>query len=611
MEPEQSSPVQEPIPVQTAPAAPNEIHHHHNRYVILKPSRHARRPVLRRRTSAQPAAASHTEASRVSVESSPSLHELSIRELDLDSLDGPVRAESSDPVRAESPGHVRAESPESISQRLDRGPSEALRSQRRLTTHKSTNNSHIIVGLDVDPDRAEKQDFIVRLGKAFYRYGATSFRTELHLRYISKALEIPGGFAALPGLILTSFGSPHITTLSSETYLNFAPQGYDLGKLVAVTKLGEEICNKVSDISSRVVEGLDDGDLDFPPRHSVKQIFRNAIQELDLIMENPGPWDRNWLQALAFALGGGSVVTLAFKGTWVDAIASFIFGWIVGFISIYGPHFFPNYSHLTDLVSSLIVTILIRIVQTLIPSMCFSFVPIFLSSLIVLLPGLPFTVAILELASKSLLSGTVRLVYSLLTALLMAAGVVMGSAIPGLANFFQSQSLGSSMPSGQQCIVPPAPTSLLWSILMLPIATLSINISFKSALRDWPIMFFVTSCGFGTYILTSTVLGVPNAPSTAIAAFVIGTLGNLYGRLGWGLAAVPITTAILVLVPGSVGVRGSLDLMLASDLGSGTAVLNMFLVSVWLNIGLFFSTLLVFPTTKTDFVDRGELFRGF
>lgn len=56
--------------------------------------------------------------------------------------------------------------------------------------------------------------------------------------------------------------------------------------------------------------------------------------------------------------------------------------------------------------------------------------------------------------------------------------------------------------------------------------------------------------------------------TASIAAFAVGIAGQMYGRLTGKLSYVPLLSGVLLLVPGSVGVRGVLALI-GSDPSQG------------------------------------------
>ena len=104
-------------------------------------------------------------------------------------------------------------------------------------------------------------------------------------------------------------------------------------------------------------------------------------------------------------------------------------------------------------------------------------------------------------------------------------------------------------------------------------------------------MTLVTSVGL---VVTLFLKGAPQV-TAAIAAFLVGLSGQLWGRVTGQLSYVPLLSGVLLLVPGSVGVRGFLD-MFGTDGSQGfTFVLTMVNVSVAITLGVFCSTLVWFP----------------
>jgi uncharacterized membrane protein YjjB (DUF3815 family) len=91
--------------------------------------------------------------------------------------------------------------------------------------------------------------------------------------------------------------------------------------------------------------------------------------------------------------------------------------------------------------------------------------------------------------------------------------------------------------------------------------------------------------------------------TAALSAFVIGIVGNAYARLFDQPAITTIVPAVLNLVPGSLGVRGTLALMkqdsASLDLtkASSGVVLSIEMISIafGITIGLFVASALVWP----------------
>lgn len=104
-------------------------------------------------------------------------------------------------------------------------------------------------------------------------------------------------------------------------------------------------------------------------------------------------------------------------------------------------------------------------------------------------------------------------------------------------------------------------------------------------------MTLVTAVGF---VVTYFLKGGPQVTS-AIAAFAVGITGQLYGRLTGQLSYVPMLSGVLLLVPGSVGVKGILAII-GSDPAKGfTFVLAMINSSSAITLGVFCSALVWYP----------------
>jgi uncharacterized membrane protein YjjB (DUF3815 family) len=73
-----------------------------------------------------------------------------------------------------------------------------------------------------------------------------------------------------------------------------------------------------------------------------------------------------------------------------------------------------------------------------------------------------------------------------------------------------------------------------------------------------PVMLTISLCGYLTTYLSTKRFGYNTQVVNALGAFVIGVMGNLYSRLGHGLAAAAILPAIFVQVPSGLASSGSL-----------------------------------------------------
>ncbi|KAF9136752.1 hypothetical protein BGX30_010895 [Mortierella sp. GBA39] len=109
-------------------------------------------------------------------------------------------------------------------------------------------------------------------------------------------------------------------------------------------------------------------------------------------------------------------------------------------------------------------------------------------------------------------------------------------------------------------------------------------------------MTVVTAVGYTvSYFMTAGPQVTP-----AIAAFAVGIAGQAYGRITGNLSYVPLLSGVLLLVPGSVGVRGVLA-FIGTDLTQGDPsqgfqfALSMVNIAISITLGVFCSALVWYP----------------
>ncbi|ANB15477.1 pheromone-regulated protein PRM10 [Sugiyamaella lignohabitans] len=128
-------------------------------------------------------------------------------------------------------------------------------------------------------------------------------------------------------------------------------------------------------------------------------------------------------------------------------------------------------------------------------------------------------------------------------------------------------------------------------------------------------MILISASGYVvTYFINKRLSGASQV-SSAISAFVIGILGNVYSRVGHGLAFAAMLPGIFVIVPGGVASQGSLvsgiqvadDIVanrteLANQQAMATSAMSlgitMIQVCIGITVGLFVATLFIYPFGK-------------
>jgi uncharacterized membrane protein YjjB (DUF3815 family) len=207
-----------------------------------------------------------------------------------------------------------------------------------------------------------------------------------------------------------------------------------------------------------------------------------------------------------------------------------------------------------------------------------------LSSIIVFIPGLSLTVGLSELAAKHLMSGTARIMDSIMVLFKLYFGAALGITFGNLI-------------WGKVTFVPPEtmPDWATW--LAVTCLSLSLVVLFKVRLKDAPWGIISGYISFSVSIWASTYMGV--ALGAFVGAFALGIYSNLFSRIMNLPSSIVRLLGLVVLVPGSkvyIGLNSLVsgeNMIQVTDLGSQTFLIFMSLVA-----GLIFSNVAV-PHRKT------------
>jgi uncharacterized membrane protein YjjB (DUF3815 family) len=261
-----------------------------------------------------------------------------------------------------------------------------------------------------------------------------------------------------------------------------------------------------------------------------------ATQRLDAITQQKQKYNK-WLLVLIYGLASATVGPFAFQARLIDLPLSFVLGSILGTLQLIIAPKSDLYSNVFEISATVLTSFLARAFGSIQyngePLFCFS--ALAQSAIALILPGYVALCGSLELQSKSMVAGSVRMVYAII-------------------------------------VSTPYPFSC-----------------------------------------------------SALGAFAAGTLGNLYLRVGHGVAAAALLPAIFVQVPSGLAAGGSLLAGISSanqitnssvyangtlksnttdysGSGSGglsSAVLtvgySMIQVAIGITVGLFLSALIVYP----------------
>ncbi|KAJ1801742.1 pheromone-regulated protein prm10 [Coemansia sp. RSA 2399] len=410
-------------------------------------------------------------------------------------------------------------------------------------------------------DIFNRQNFLLVASRALMAFGAPLHRLEANLIAIALNLDVEATFAALPGIILITFGDED--TRSSETYVVRVASGYDMHRLGRTNRVIRRV------LKSRITVG-------------------QGVRNLERILATPPiyPW---WIMIADYVLCSFFICPLFWKGSWTDAGVSAMIGFIVGLLQLLAGRF-ANYANLFEISSAFIVSFIAALLQDYI---CFG--PVSFSGVVMLLPGLALTTSIIEMASRNMISGTVRLVFAMSRCFFLGYGISVGATLGTrvLGRSTDVDLLGSD--SMGKCIDG---LNKFWWFLFLPAVALCFNVSISAHWRQWPMMVFSACLAY----TVSYFAGLSTALSSlapAIAAFAMGLFGNILASFSNHRSAVePILGGVQLLVPGSLGLKTVLTFITNSGTSSGSFLYNIFSTSLSIAAGLFLSSMVVFPNRK-------------
>ncbi|EED19406.1 DUF1212 domain membrane protein Prm10, putative [Talaromyces stipitatus ATCC 10500] len=369
-----------------------------------------------------------------------------------------------------------------------------------------------------------RQRYLLRLCKALMKYGAPTHRLEEYMRMTAKVLEIDGQFLYIPGCMVISFDDA--ATHTADVKLVKAAQGVDLGRLLEVHQIYKEVIHDVIEVAE-------------------------GTRKLEEIIRRP-PRFNVWFLILMHGCASASVGPFAFGARPIDIPPAFLLGCLLGTLQLVLSPRSYLYSNVFEISAAVLTSFLARAFGSITyqGGRLFCFSALAQSSIALILPGYMVLCGSLELQSRSIVAGSVRMVYSIIYSLFLGFGITIGTSVYGL--------LDPNATSEYYC--PPSPIQnpylqRLPFVIMFTFCLTTIN---QAKWRQIPVMLFISLCGYLTTYCSTKRFGSNTQVVNAMGAFVIGVMGNLYSRLGHGLAAAAILPAIFVQVPSGLAASGSL-----------------------------------------------------
>ena len=262
-------------------------------------------------------------------------------------------------------------------------------------------------------------------------------------------------------------------------------------------------------------------------------------QRIQAIRNMPGKvW---WEMTLGIALGVSSF-SILFGGSLVDAMATLVSGVLLGlFMTFVSPHLSRLMGNVAGgLVGGLLCILLYRLAIHLSGLPQLHLANMIIGTIIALVPGVPFTNGMRDLANEDYIAGTTRLTDAFLAFLCIALGVALAFIIDGVTT-------GGIIQLGA-----PVKDSLAshWAIQLVAafVGTVGFSALFGAPRRYYLYCGLAGMAGWAVYLLVAVGHSVVGA--AFFAALTVAVISHVMARLCRCPVTVFLICGIIPLVPG-------------------------------------------------------------
>lgn len=366
-----------------------------------------------------------------------------------------------------------------------------------------------------------------------------------------------------------------------------------------------------------------------------------AMQRLNDVI-NAKDQHNVWLCVLMYGLASAAV-SVFFSARLIDMPIILALGCLLGTLQLVVAPLSKTYSTVFEISASILMSALARAFGSINGGSLFCFSAIAQSSIAMILPGWLVLSSALELQSRAIVPGSIRLVFAIIYSLFLGYGITVGTAIYG--------AIDPNATNAQTCT---APLDKHWNFLFVPLyiffvtftgmasslsplvpSTHSQNVSdiiqVQAKYKQMPAMIIIATAGYTVNFFASMKFSSSAPIAYTFGAFTVGVLANMYSRVRHGVAAAVLLPAVYVQVPGSLASSGAIDSALTTasalikgatdaDVGypallhfglsvnsrqttSGNSIVfnvaaSMIQIAIGITVGLFMAALLVYPMGK-------------
>jgi uncharacterized membrane protein YjjP (DUF1212 family) len=380
--------------------------------------------------------------------------------------------------------------------------------------------------------------FLRNLAQALHISGMPAHDLERHLNAMGHRLGVRIDCFAVLTMLTLNITADDTTQRVEMLRLRF--YDYNMARLIALERLIRE------------VDGIES--------------LEHCEEQLKDIMSAPPLWSGGPFVLLGFLLSASVAVLL--RGGWTEMLCAGLVGML--FVGAYlALARVPRLGPAMPVILCASAAICAHLLSLVFPQQTPFITAV--AGVVLLLPGFTLTIAMSELATQNLLSGTGRLAGVFLLLFMMVAGLVIGTQI--------SQHLLPAHPTGT---LEPLPAWFIWpAIAALGVSMLGV---LQAPWRTVHVLVGGSLLAWAVFSLVSTVLG--NVVGAFAGALAVASAGHFYTYLSGQPDILVKIPGLITLVPGSMGFRGIHALLEQDNIVGISLMTDMILIGAVLAIGL-------------------------
>ncbi|KAJ3772473.1 hypothetical protein FB446DRAFT_788647 [Lentinula raphanica] len=425
----------------------------------------------------------------------------------------------------------------------------------------------------------QRQEFICKLARSMMMFGGPAHRLTSQIQATARVLDIELSCMYLPDVMLISFEDSSTGT----SLIKFIKQGsvLNMGKLAEGYMIYWKVIHDDLSVS-------------------------DASAALDKLMRRP-PQYKWWHLMIIGGFCSAAICTVSFAGSFIDSVAVFPLGAIlVGIQQLSVRN--ELYSNVFEITVATLFSFICGCLAAT-RRICYSATAS--SSIVLILPGFIVLSGGLEILSRNIIAGSVRLCYAVVYCLFLGFGLAIGaeafqtitqSPIANLSDTTCAYTHNAEGPWWQRT------PSKFWAFLTVPMFSFFLSMRNHQPLisKEMLICIVISCIGWVVTFFVGQHFQNQADFASAVGAFAIGMISNLAGRFLDGNAFTIMITGILFQVPSGLGNNGLLVFVSQQTDDSGNTSSNAYLsgfqtslqlisVAIGLTIGLGIALFLSHP----------------